>query len=331
LRRFANRLILAALAIVGGYFAASALAEWQRGKASPRAATPVASTPATAGSWTDGNALVGRVLATLERRPNIAARFRQSLRIGEEQLAGDGEYWQQGVGNTRRTCWQWKTLLGDEAATFSQIYDREGCLWTDVRLPERTVTCVDVKDVRRALGMAGANGQGRAGGGVQQLELLARGGLSQLVAELQRSFDFGPSAETTVDGHAALAVLGQWRREALARDWPALAPTATADWPAHVPHHVVVVVGAVDFFPYVVEYRRASEAALAEAAPSETAADPLGQYAFYAVDYATPMREERFTFPANDVDWRDVTGAVIERLRPAAEQTAAAESGVVRE
>jgi hypothetical protein len=188
LRRFTSRLVVAVLAVVGGYFAAQMLATRQSSRFRRPSVHPRrwrSSDGAT--SWVDGNALVDRVLTTLERRPNVAAHFRQWLQVGVEPLSGAGEYWQQGVGNTRRTCWQWKTMIAGEPATFCQILDKDHQLWTDSRLPgERTVTYVKVSNVRRDLEAARGLGQGRAGGDPQQLELLARGGLSQLVAELQR-------------------------------------------------------------------------------------------------------------------------------------------------
>jgi hypothetical protein len=318
LRRFTSRVLVAALAVVGGYFAAQMLS--QRGPAGAPvdddAAAGEAAAAAVAGL--DGNTLVGRVLDTLERRPNIAADFRQSLQIGDDPLSGVGEYWQQGVGNQRRTCWQWTTLVAGQSAAFAQVYDRNGHLWTDKRLSdERTVTRVDLATVRRELSLAADGaGQGGAGEDSQQLELLARGGLSQLIAELLRCFDFGPPVEATVDGRPALAVVGRWRKETLARDWPSLDAEAASDWPSQLPHHVMLLIGPVDRFPYVVEYRRASEADLANAPPSRAADDPLARYEFFNVRYEATMPERLFEFPSTEVEWHDVTGSVVARLRP---------------
>ena len=190
----------------------------------------------------------------------MAAQFRQSLRLGDEPLTGAGEYWQQGVGNSRRTCWQWKTLVDGQTAAFCQVL-RQGRPTVDRHArcqDERTVTRVDVGAVRRELSLArdGA-GQGGAGRDRRSSELLARGGLSQLVAELRRRFTFGPPRAATDEGRDVLAVVGRWREEAVgARRGRRSTPTSPDDWPAHLPHHVVVVVGRCDLFPYVIEYRR---------------------------------------------------------------------------
>ena len=55
------------------------------------------------------------------------------------------------------------------------------------------MTRVNVSSLRRELALADdAAGQGRTGQRAEELELLARGGLSQLIAELRRGFTFGP-------------------------------------------------------------------------------------------------------------------------------------------
>lgn len=328
MRRFTSRLVVAALAVVGGYFAAQMLAK-RRSSLAPKtqqASTERGASSEGATTWVEGNALIDRVLATLELRPNIAAQFRQWLQVGAEPLSGAGEYWQQGVGNTRRTCWRWKTMVAGEPATFCQILDKDHQLWTDSRLPQRTVTYVKVSNVRRDLEAARASGQGGAGGDPQQLELLARGGLSQLIAELRRCFEFGPPQSATVEGRAALAVVGRWRPEALAREWPSLKADAPAGWPAPLPHHVAIVIGEKDLFPYVIEYRRGADAGLANAPGAQIAGSPLARYEFHNVDYTATKREQLFEFPSTDVEWKDITSEVVERLRPAppvvADQTA---------
>ena len=70
------------------------------------------------------------------------------------------------------------------------------------------MTYVKVSNVRRDLEAARGAGQGGAGGDPQALELLARGGLSQLVAELRRCFEFGPPVTATVEGREALEAEG---------------------------------------------------------------------------------------------------------------------------
>ena len=97
--------------------------------------------------------------------------------------------------------------------------------------------------------------------------------------------------------------------------WPGLEP-GSASWPAHLPQHVLLAVGAADLFPRVVEYRRGSQSSWAESASAHTlSADPLARFEFFELNFAAAIPDGMFEFAAVDVDWRDVTERVIERLR----------------
>jgi hypothetical protein len=328
LRRFSRSIVLAALAVVGGYMVARSLQ--LKLPESPQARTPPHTTESAPESELvdvpqDGEALIATVLATLERWPYVKASFRQSLRIGQKPLAGSGEYLQQGVGNERRTSWQWQTLVDGQKAQFAQIYDRNGELWTDSRYPERrTVTRLDVDTLRRELSLAlDAAGQGRGGAAIDELELLARGGLSQLIAQLRRSFEFGPPTVVAESGQVMMAMVGYWRKDALGRAWPGLDAASPGNWPAHLPHHVLVKVGRRDLFPRTVEYRRGADAGLINDATA--AMDPLARYEFFNVQWNVTMPDRMFEFVATDLDWHDVTAEVFDQLKPAAPAEPAAE------
>ncbi len=158
---------MATVAVGGGYWAAMTLAPAApKSRPAPGAGTEfvVGSTAETAiadaspasvalstsapESVTDDQ-LILAVLDTLERRPNIAARLRQSVRLGDDRLTGEGAFWQQGVGNQRRTRWELKTLVIGETAVVTQIYDGEA-VWTTRRLPAAySVTRIDMATLRR--------------------------------------------------------------------------------------------------------------------------------------------------------------------------------------
>jgi hypothetical protein len=324
LRLFPRRAVVAVAALVGGYFVAQFIEETlpDRAPAPGGVSASGAATPSELPNVGDnGDALVARVLATLERWPNLTAKFRQTVRIADEPQAGAGDYWQQGVGNQRRTCWQWQTLIAGEQATFTQIYDRNLHLWTDVRYPgSRTVTRVNIGSLRRELAAAtDATGPGGAGPRAAELELLARGGASQLIAELRRWFVFGSPVGIVENGKQYVAVAGQWREEGLQRDWPGLVPGAADAWPAQLPHHVVVKVGREDLFPYVIEYRRGADASLM--GDVREANDPLARCEFFDVRWGVVMPDRLFEFTPPEADWHDVTMRVLEQLRPLAAPT----------
>lgn len=320
MRRFTINLLVGVLAIAGGYQAAQMLAP-QSGltglATTPTVATGAAGATAGAASEpSDGDRLLARVLSTLDQRMNIYAKVRQAVRTSGADLTGEGEYWQEGRGNQRRTCWQLKTVVAGETALFSQVYDGD-FLWTDRRLPPaaRLVTRIDVESVRRQLAMAEYLPD-RSAAGIAKQELLVRGGLTQLFAELQRCFAFTPPQPVRSGERTALAVVGRWRDAELRREWPSLAGEAVA-WPAHLPHHVLVQIDSDTLFPSLVEYRGADEAVLADSAAAFfPTRKPLARYEFIDVQFTAAMPDHLFQFAPAQLDWQDVTARTLERLRP---------------
>jgi len=321
LRRFTINLAVAGLAIAGGYQAARMLAPAPGlgGAATTSASVGGADSESAAGAAHDpgdGDRLMASVLGTLDQRMNVYAKVRQAVRSGHADLSGEGEYWQEGRGNQRRTCWQLKTVIAGETALFSQVYDGD-FLWTDRRLPpaSRTITRIDVESVRRQLAMA-EDAPDRSAAAIAGKELLVRGGLTQLFAELGRCFTFTAPQPVRQGQRTVLALVGRWRDTELRREWPSLAGESAA-WPAHLPHHVLVQVDSNSYFPYLVEYRGADQAELvASAAAPFPAHKPLARYEFIDVQFTAAMPDHLFQFAPAQLDWQDATARTLERLRP---------------
>jgi len=322
LRRFTKNLAAAALAIGGGYCGAQMLAS--RPMTTPDVAG-AASVGTDAGSihHGSGDELILKSLDALERRPNIAARLRHSLRLGPQRLAGEGQFWQQGLGNQRRTRWEVKTLVDGDELFVTQVYDGED-VWTDRKLlGVRKTSRIDVAKVRRELrDSQDAAGQGGATPAEAPLELMARGGVSQLIAALHRSFTFGP-ARILQRGHRTVhAVIGHWRPEPLEQIWPSLSTKDSSEWPTHMPHHVLVYIDNDDRFPYVIECRGGAQAGLATSSAAHFPAhDPLARFEFIDVRFASVMPASLFQFTPVDANYHDVTRRVIDQLRPPAAPT----------
>lgn len=331
MRRLTPKLIIAVLAVGGGFLVAQAVAPLIKEPqpaglattAAPAATITNASVPSVGPS---GDQLVQEVInRSLERRPNIAAKVRQVVRVDEERLSGQGTYWQQGVGNLRRTRWELETMVGADLAYVTQVYDGE-YVWTDRKLPgTRKVTRVSIEGVRRAL--AGQEPAGQGGGLPSFSDAAARGGLSQLLASLGRCYTFSAPQAMQMGERTMLAVLGTWRPEQLEKEWAGLSTTPPDEWPAHLPHHVLVYIDSSELFPYLIEYRAGSDAGLVSD-PSGVFAtrNPLALFEFHEVQFfGATMPASLFQYLPPDHTYTDVTGRVIEELRavakPAAEMT----------
>jgi len=281
----------------------------------PRAttATPVAS----------GDTLLAEALDTLQRRPSVAARLRHQTHLYEHTLVGSGKYWQRGTAGQRVSRWEMQTQVAGKTASFVQVFDGNH-LWTDRRLPSgREVHRLDVARLQMRLG-ARTPARVRLTASDDRLEALTtavegQGGLAQMLADLLGRFTFDPPRPIQLNGAAASALVGHWRKEQLVRLWPELNQTgndARPEWPEQLPHHVLVIVDQSDLFPYVVEYRRSSDAYLAStAAGQRLVRDPLVRYEIFDVQFAQAMDDRLFEFKPGDVQWTDETALVLERLR----------------
>ncbi len=330
MRRFPAKVFMAALAVVAGYALASLVSRVQeQGGQAQTAGTPAAlETGADAGVEAGaeappgpvaagaGDASILHVLDNLERwSMPFTAKIRQSVHLGDNLISGAGEYWQQGSGNLRHSALRLQSLEGEKTTTYEQVYTGK-YLWTTRRVADKPeVTRVDVECLARELNLANDRLEMQSDVRAPSV-LLARGGLSQLVAQLHRCFTFDAPLPARHGDKLVDVMVGRWRPEALEREWPEAAKGGA--WPEHLPHHVLVAMGHDNQFPYFIEYRRGSQATLAESADAlEPSLDPLARYEFFEVQFAVTMPEGVFEFRFNDVKWRDVTQGEINRLKAA--------------
>ena len=319
MRRLPLKLAIAAGAVGGGYWAAMTLSPLRA--IAVQEAPIVAVQPASGGEQLaagNDDRVILDMLDTLERRPNIAAKIRQSIHLGDDRITGEGVFYQQGVGNQRRTRWELTMLVAGERAFVTQVFDGE-VIWTDRKLPStRKVTRVDIGALRRQMAVSSSGGGEGAGiAGETMAELLARGGVSQLAAGLHRNFTFGPRQMLQRGNQQIVAVVGTWRPEELERAWPGLAAAAVDEWPSHLPHHVLVYVGAVDRFPYFIEYRCGAQAAIATSSEAYLPArDAMASFEFIDVQFAATMPADVFQYSPPDNSWHDITSRLVEEVRP---------------
>ena len=262
-----------------------------------------------------GNRFVAQVLSNLKQQVNITAKLRQESRLRDQKLVGSGNYWQLGKLDKRLTRWEMRTQVANQTASFLQVYDGEH-LWTDRRLPSgRQVHRLDVAWLQSRLGS------------IKRRELPSefealiesvegQGGLRQMLADLLRNFDFQAPQPIQLNGAAVHALVGQWKPEQLVVYWPEAVHLGNAEppeWPEQIPHHVLLLVRG-NMFPCVLEYRRASDAALATTlAGLRPSGDPLLRYEIFEVQFAVAISQENFEFIPGD-DWTDETALVLEQL-----------------
>jgi hypothetical protein len=245
---------------------------------------------------------------------SLTARVRHQCRLHDDTLVGSGNYWQQGAGDQRVTCFEMQTQLVGKTASFVQVYDGD-YLWTDRTYPSgREVRRLEVALLKSRLP---ARGQG----GYSELLAMAsvRGGISQMLADLQHRFDFDPPRTTQFNGVPVWALVGHWRKSGLKELWPDYdTPNEegdTPEWPAQLPHHVLVLVEPNNLFPYVIEQRRFADAYLASTVTGlRPTTDPMLRYEIFEEQFAVAIDPQKFVYQPGDVDWWDETPLVMKRM-----------------
>jgi len=285
------------------------------------AAQPAPGSNAPAGEAESGNELLVRMMEMFESCASLTARVRHQARLHNDTLVGSGYYWQRGTGDQRVTRFEMQTQLVGKTASFEQVFDGE-YLWTDRRFPSgRKVRRLEVARLQSRL-LTRSQDSGRPGQGAYEKMLATaavRGGISQMLADLQHRFNFDPPRATQYNGLPMLALVGHWSEEELKELWPDfMAETEkgnTPKWPAQLPHHVLVLVGQNNFFPYMIEHRRFADAFLASTVTGlRPTTEPLLRYEIFEVQFAVAMDNQLFEYKPGDVDWSDETTVVLEQL-----------------
>lgn len=260
-----------------------------------------------------GDVFMAEVLAAMERRSNVTAKLRCQTRLSNETLIGAGNFWQLGAGPQRMTRWEMQTQLDDKAASCVQVFDGR-YLWTDRHFPSgRQVHRLDVGNLKARLRSNTAVTATTSGWEDLVNSAEFRGGLSQILADLLRRYQFDSPRPTEVRGFALQALIGHWRPEQFAE----LCSIQGADqpWPAQLPHHVLVMIGRNNLFPYIIEFRRAADADMASnLSGMKPVSDPLTRYEVFEVRFADAIDSTVFQFKPGDVDWSDETSLVYDRV-----------------
>ena len=261
----------------------------------------------------NGDAYLAEVLAAMERRANVSAKLRHQSRIDADTLVGSGSFWQLGTGPQRLTRWEMQTQVADKTASYVQVFDGR-YLWTDHNVPSgRLIHRLDVGNLKARLRGTPLTLATDAGWEDLLRSAEFRGGMSQMLADLLRRYHFAPPRATQLNGFAVEALIGKWRPEQFAELCPILGEEQT--WPEQLPHHVLVLVGQSNLFPYVIEFRRSADADLAENLSGlKPTHDPLVRYEIFEVRFADAIDGTVFQFKPGDVDWSDETSLVFDQL-----------------
>lgn len=353
------RLLTSAVIVAGGAASAYLVSEpaikrWKAATPKP-SATPAATdsqppadllAPIMASNITvdeAGDQQLLKAIARLEQRESVTARIRQEAHAGPAPFYGAGSYRQQGRGIRRHVRWLLESQRDGVHATLLQVSDGES-LWTDRRLATgRQIEWVNLWQVRRqartaALAPTGSTNDEPASAPFSPHFASSHGGLPSLLESLRDHFVFSEPRAFRFGQQQVIGLVGRWRPEALSLivgdlsdlDDNQLTPAALREklgeylaghsLPAHMPHHVLLLLGHSDQFPYLIDYRGASDPlsqpGVAQADLYQLSRAPLSRLELDDVVFNEPINSGEFIYsPPEEPERIDLTAVFIQRTK----------------
>ena len=244
---------------------------------------------------------------SLYARTAIKADVEQSVSIGTQQFQVSGHYLSSG-GRLRLEY----TIQADQGVAGSLLEICDGKeLWSMVKIADSTrVTHRDVQQIKAAVASM------RSAPDVVLTAELGLGGVTALLASLERTMIFDAMKEESTDEGPRMVVQGRWKPEVAAR-WPRNKEDLL---PTYVPDLVRVWVDPQAMFPVRISYiKRVME-------KDKKVYRPMVTLKFKNVEFDTPVNDQDFTFvlPPDIAPPEDITRQFLDRMKKSSDDAAAA-------
>ncbi|HEV7224759.1 MAG TPA: hypothetical protein VGN42_18760 [Pirellulales bacterium] len=249
-----------------------------------------------------------QVLAALDRHTSVRCKLYQEVRLYDQHLLGHGSYL-QGPPGYHWSNFELAIKLDPHDTIVKQRCDGE-YLWifrSSDGLPR-----LGRVDVQRVLAAGRAGGPGRSA-----VPALGIGGLPKLFDAMNQAFRFTEVRRATLEKQPMYRLRGEWTPARLAHWLPeqkqAIEGGGGVDLtklPPPIPDHVLIYVGADDFFPRRIEYRRTDYKAPA----GDDAAQKLVLLSFSKVEFDEPVDRRSFIYEPGPLPVADETDLYIRNL-----------------
>ncbi len=243
-----------------------------------------------------------RVRQELQTHQSVKADLSQNVSIGDQHFKVTGQYLSSGNSTTGTKLKLNYLVVPDQGAEGEMLEICDGKeLWTVLTLPgsPKRVTHRNVLQIQKAAFAANQKGVPESTLNVE----LGLGGLTALLASLERTMVFDAMKQEEVDGHQRTILQGRWKKEVAQRF-----PKGKDDsLPPFVPDLVRLYVDAQTLFPERLLYLKKQ--------PEKKAFRPLVNLEFRNVELDGPVDEKEFKFEIPpDVVPEDVTKMYVDRI-----------------
>ncbi len=244
-----------------------------------------------------------RVRQELPKHQTIKADLAQMVSIGDQQFKVVGQYLssRQNSGETKLRLSY--TVTPDQGARGEMLEVCDGTeLWTMLTLSDsKRVTHRNVKQILKAAVEADRRSASESTLRVE----LGLGGLTALMASLERTMVFDAMKQEESEGHQRTIIQGRWKKELVQRF-----PKEKDDsLPPFVPDLVRLYVNTQTLFPERLLYLTKQ--------PEKKTFKPLVSLEFHNVEFDGPIDEKSFVFEVpedDDIVPEDVTKMYLDRL-----------------
>ncbi len=240
-----------------------------------------------------------------------------------------GDYFQEGSGKQRRFHLKLEGQVTNQPVRLLQVSDGN-FLWTDLKWGAansndlRQVWRVDLRRLRGGLAERSADPVRPGEAAADPLnpnQWAGLGGLPMLLESLQTDFDFALPRQMKLLEEPVYAMVGFWKpeqRQALLTSQDGVAETMGL--PSRMPHHVLVLLGAKDLFPYRIEYRGVDDPLSAAGIPPDSryseSSRPLLKLDFKLPQFDVQIPADKFAYDLpQGLEWTDRTVERLEMLR----------------
>ena len=247
-----------------------------------------------------------RVRQELQKHQSVKADLIQDVSIGDQVFKVTGQYLSSGNTESGLKLKVNYSVIPDQGAQGEMLEVCDGKeLWTLLELPgSKRVTHRNILQIQKAAAIANPKNAPELSMSVE----LGLGGLTALLASLERTMVFAAMKEEDTDGHRRTTIQGQWKKELAQR----FAKNKDDSLPAFVPDFVRLSVNSETLFPERLLYLKKQ--------PEKKTLKPLVSLEFRNVELDGPISEESFVFeiPPGVIP-EDITKIYVDRLTPAPE------------
>ena len=263
----------------------------------------------------EGQALARRAIAAVDAQRSLYLQLRQRINMFGQQLVGNGIYQQLGEAEDRRLRLDLKVNIANQSTSMQQVCDGRFLYIRRDFGETKSLGRVDLRRIREAV----ARNEAADGNLDASNQWMLLGGVPQLLARLEKNFQFTAPKQAALENTPVTVIEGYWKPEALLALLPeheeAIKQGEPIDAKAlsgQLPTQVRLVLRREDSFPLRIEYLRGRKDAASADAPAPLI--PIMAMEFYDIRPGVDIDPLTFVYNPGNQEVADHTELYLNSL-----------------